>query len=249
MELQVEELLSLSQNENSPSQDPPVDEERLISPALSNDDSLTDCTSSDGISSHSSSTCTTPTYSDFTLHSSESSIDIDAFLGLPPKSYPSRFMSFKLVGDNIDKEVRPRDMRSDHQTKSLHYFHTYAVRDRVDLAGVSDQSPSVEVGKVNLDQLLPDLVDGCVIKKNLAVLICRVLRKYMPYFKTFAKAIERHIQHEYSHEMAQKSEVVSKNVVVYTYSLCLLLNMQCLYTSGFCISNLYSLNYIGSSWN
>ncbi len=51
------ELLSPSQDENSPSQDPPVDEERLISP---NDDSLTDCTS------HSSSTCTTPTYPDFT---------------------------------------------------------------------------------------------------------------------------------------------------------------------------------------
>ena len=46
--------------------------------------------------------------------------------------------TYKLVGDNIDKNVKPREMRSDHQTRSLHYFHTYAVRDRVDMSSYSD---------------------------------------------------------------------------------------------------------------
>ena len=39
---------------------------------------------------------------------------------------------YKLVGDNIDKVVKPRHMRIDHQAKSLHYFHSYAVKDRID---------------------------------------------------------------------------------------------------------------------
>lgn len=39
--------------------------------------------------------------------------------------------TFKIVGDNIDKTVRPRQETSDSHTKSLHYFHSYAVKDRV----------------------------------------------------------------------------------------------------------------------
>lgn len=46
--------------------------------------------------------------------SSSLSIDPDTFLG-PEVSMP--------VGDNIDKEVKLRDMRSDYQALSLHYFH------------------------------------------------------------------------------------------------------------------------------
>ena len=44
---------------------------------------------------------------------------------------PAEWTGFKIVGDNIDKTVRPRHMRSDRQAESLHYFHSYAVKDRV----------------------------------------------------------------------------------------------------------------------
>ena len=44
---------------------------------------------------------------------------------------------FKVVGDNIDKTVKPRDMRFDQPSKSLHYFHVYAVKDRIDASGLS----------------------------------------------------------------------------------------------------------------
>ena len=46
--------------------------------------------------------------------------------------------TYKLVGDNIDKRVVPRDMRSDNQTKTLHYFHVYGVLDRIDLTNEAD---------------------------------------------------------------------------------------------------------------
>ena len=35
-----------------------------------------------------------------------------------------------VVGDNIDKNVTPRDMTVGNQVKSLHYFHSYAVKDQ-----------------------------------------------------------------------------------------------------------------------
>ena len=44
---------------------------------------------------------------------------------------PNSLKTYKIIGDNLDKNVKPsaRDMRSDHQTRSLHYYHAYAVRD------------------------------------------------------------------------------------------------------------------------
>ncbi len=44
--------------------------------------------------------------------------------------------TYKLIGDSIDKNITG-DLRSDHQTRSLHYFHSYTVRDHVDITGVS----------------------------------------------------------------------------------------------------------------
>lgn len=42
--------------------------------------------------------------------------------------------SFRLCGDNIDKTIRRRFLRSDISNTSLHYFHSYAVLNRVDFS-------------------------------------------------------------------------------------------------------------------
>lgn len=44
----------------------------------------------------------------------------DTFLG-PEYPKPAGVLTtYKIVGDNIDKDVKPRHMRSDYQRKSLH---------------------------------------------------------------------------------------------------------------------------------
>lgn len=55
---------------------------------------------------------------------------------------PNQVKGIKIVGDNIDKNVKPRFMHSDHQGKSLHYFHCYAAQDRFDLSMPEDY-PSI----------------------------------------------------------------------------------------------------------
>ena len=45
---------------------------------------------------------------------------------------------FKIVDDNFDKNFRRTFQRLDYQTISLHYFHLYAVKDRIDLNHLSD---------------------------------------------------------------------------------------------------------------
>ncbi len=45
---------------------------------------------------------------------------------------------YKNVFNNIDKTVRPRQMRIDSQNKSLHYVHIYSVKNRIDFSSLSD---------------------------------------------------------------------------------------------------------------
>lgn len=119
--------------------------------------------------------------------------------------------TFKIVGDNVDKEVKPKDMRSDYQTRSLHYFHCYAVRDRVKLDSYDDSPslPNIDTSTVDLESILPTTEDERVIRSNMAVLIARTLMKHVPFFKTYGRGVERHITHQFHEEMSKKSTVVS----------------------------------------
>jgi len=102
--------------------------------------------------------------------------------------------TYKLAGDNLDKNVRPRDMRSDHQTQSFHLFHTYAVRDRID-SNFSDDKGNPEEFKAA--HLLPSSDDKKQILDNYVHLYIHILIKYYPYFKRLGKGLQRHITHEY----------------------------------------------------
>ncbi len=55
----------------------------------------------------------------------------------------SDWFGFKFVGDNIDKNIKPSFQRQEIQTQSLHHFHGYAIRDRVNMATMSDDPRSI----------------------------------------------------------------------------------------------------------
>ena len=59
------------------------------------------------------------------------------------KSYSlSANAGYKQVFDNLDKNVKPKHMRTDNQTKSLHFVQSYATRDRVDFSRYSNEAPT-----------------------------------------------------------------------------------------------------------
>lgn len=55
----------------------------------------------------------------------------------------SVMVGYKVVGDNIDKNVKPRYARQENKTLSMHYYHSYAVRDRIDISSISDEVPNL----------------------------------------------------------------------------------------------------------
>ena len=123
--------------------------------------------------------------------------------------------------DNIDKTIKPNDMRMDYQTQSLHYVHKYAVADRIDLSTFDDKPCRPEIGKIRLDKMLPTKEDGEAIQQNMAFLVAQVLIKNIPFLKPFARSLGRHILHPLSQEMSHKSEVVSIwRMFVHTVPMC-----------------------------
>ena len=116
---------------------------------------------------------------------------------------------FKIVGDNIDKYVKPRHMRLDRQAKSLHYFQSYAVKDRVNLACESDSTP-VPPNTPDLMSLLPCSRDVSELKHLFEIHVSRIVVEHIPFMKAaFSDVVDWHIEHEYYAEMGRKSDVVS----------------------------------------
>ena len=78
---------------------------------------------------------------------------------------------FRIVGDNVDKNIRPSFQRCDRQTKSLHYFHSFAVKDRVDFQTLSDATPINP--PIDSSKLLPSSEDIAMFKSDAEVLVAR----------------------------------------------------------------------------
>ena len=136
----------------------------------------------------------------------------------PPSQHSSTVNScpwcgFKICGDNIDKSVHCRHMRIDKQTQSLHYFHSYAVRDRVDCSRLSDDpNTSPNTAEEVIATVLPSDKDDAIVHDDFAILVARILCKHMSFFKeTYADVVDWHIPHKFSKEMSQKSEVVNSD--------------------------------------
>ena len=80
---------------------------------------------------------------------------------------------YKVIGDNIDKNVYPSFQRYNTQTLSLHYFHSFACLDRIDFSNLDDTSPT---GAINLRNAC--LMSGSemqLIQEDLIILVSRYI--------------------------------------------------------------------------
>jgi len=101
-------------------------------------------------------------------------IDVDAFDHLQSEQamdLSSTWSGFKIVVDNIDKNLRRSFQRCDRQTVSLHYFHSCAVVDRIDFSHLSDVAPESVV--IDPSTILPNAADLDAIKREFQVLVSR----------------------------------------------------------------------------
>ena len=120
----------------------------------------------------------------------------------------SGWYGFKIVGDNIDKNVHPRHQTLDRRTQSLHFFNCYAVQDRCDFSSFSDTMPFPDFSNFDVVQLLPQKNDVAQLLSDVTILVARTLTQNLKGFENYQDLVPQHIAHEYSKEMNQTSTVV-----------------------------------------
>ena len=125
----------------------------------------------------------------------------------PPQS--STWNGYVLAGDNLDRNVKPRHQTIKCRTQSLHWFNSMAVKDRCDFSALPDAVVPCDVHTCDVLTLLPDANDCEQLIDNVAVMIGRILIKYVPSFSKFSELAQSHISHKYSSQMSLKSHVVS----------------------------------------
>ena len=117
-----------------------------------------------------------------------------------------------IIGDNIDKRITPRNMRIDHQVQSLHYFHSFAARNRIPTSHLDDSQQLKGVDDLSLSDFLPTVAHCTAIRSNIVALVARTLVKHLDYFSRFKNAVPTHIEHQYSKHMVEKSVMVRPEV-------------------------------------
>ena len=154
--------------------------------------------------------------------SSSSSLNVDLpeaeFTSSEGKIEQPSWAGFKIVLDNVDKNVKRRFMHIDRQNISLHCVNMYAVKYRVDLSSFSDKPPTFPSHSTLIEKMLsvlPTPADDHQLKHNFIIHISRILATHMPFFKACSdEIITWHIKHDYYEAMSSQSEVVS---IIHSY--------------------------------
>lgn len=109
----------------------------------------------------------------------------------------------------MDLRQHPSHQSLDRRGKDHHWFHIVAVQDRVVTGDMSITQPSALVKDLELHTFLPTIEDCIRLNDEF---ITRVLTERMAAWKSLQDCVDSHnIPHEFSKEMAMKSEIVSKH--------------------------------------
>lgn len=100
--------------------------------------------------------------------------------------------SCRIVGDNWDLEVKARYQTKSQTNKSLHYFHAYAVKDRVVANGMDNKEPQKSIDEIEMQEFLPTPEVQEAIASDLTNIIPRVISKYLKPYNKFKGASTYH---------------------------------------------------------
>ena len=116
-------------------------------------------------------------------------------------------LSYQIVGDNVDLEVKVHHMADDNKNKSLHYFNLVAFKDQLKSNSLADTHEKT-LESIPISTFLPPHKDLDSLKRDFVVLWSRVVVKHIEYFSCFKKCVIYHIPHQYSDEMIKPVEEV-----------------------------------------
>ena len=117
---------------------------------------------------------------------------------------------YAIVFDNIDFEMKRKEMTMVNQNKDVHWVNHQIVFNRVSGNQLEWEQPNEEITKVPNIKFLPSVKDYQHQRHNYIVLVSRILVSYFDIFSPLKEVCIQHIKHKYVKEMAAKSTKVQK---------------------------------------
>ena len=115
--------------------------------------------------------------------------------------------TFQITGDNLDL------MSESNQKNSIHWFNLNAVKNHVLANHLSNDNPVKSVLELENVEFLPSTEDNEAYLHNITALATRVVVRNIPAFSQFKDIAVKHILHEYSDVMKEKSDQVSIHLI------------------------------------
>ena len=117
--------------------------------------------------------------------------------------------TFQITGDNLDLMVKVKHMSASNQNNSIHWFNLNAVKNRVLANHLSNDNPVKSVLELENVEFLLSPEDNEAYLHNITALVTRVVARNIPAFSQYKDIAVKHILHEYSDVMKEKSDQVS----------------------------------------
>ncbi len=133
---------------------------------------------------------------------------------VPLQKWITEGATFKFIGDNVDKKRGVRDVRSDHSGKMMHMYSVLVAKSRLPPTGLEQSGRVADVRAIPWKSFLPSQADVQQVKRNLVVLVSRLLTQYVKDLAPLSKSVPQHIEHQYSQQMSKKSEVAVVDVLM-----------------------------------
>ena len=103
-------------------------------------------------------------------------------------------------------------LRANWLDEMKHMFNLIVLRSRIPSQGI-DVAIHCNLESLRISMVLLSADDVSQIRRNLVVLVSRILCKYIQYLSSFSDAVTAHIPHAHSVEMARKSEMFVLDVL------------------------------------
>ena len=110
------------------------------------------------------------------------------------------------IGDNVDKRKSVRDIRSDSQAPHVHGQSTHT-------PPTVDRFTPIDLEKISISTFLPSITDIQSLRRNLVILISRILCKYIQALAYMSDVVLKRILHTRTDDTVKKSDTIVLDVL------------------------------------
>ena len=119
-------------------------------------------------------------------------------------------MGFTLCFDNVNWKTGKNYQYRDNLNNQMNMVQSFASRDRITSPNTSSNVPKPkEVQNISIQKMYPTSDDEMALKREMRVMIERILTEEIEVFAELSTHVEWNILHKYSNESITKTDTVS----------------------------------------